>query len=192
MNITIIDKREYKSVLWKNGKGKTTELIAAYHPSTDKFIWRVSIAGVVNEGEFSDFTGYDRHLLLLEGCGMTLDHGNNIFSFLKNRYDTAHFSGCLKTTASLVNGSIKDFNIMTHEEYCSADVDVLLLTPKQKIKITSENFLLFSPESNITINMKDSNFLTVNKGNLLHIYDSRDSMIEVTGGKIILIKIINK
>jgi uncharacterized protein len=58
MNIVIIDQNNYKSVPWKNGKGKTTELIAGFHPNIDKFIWRISIAGVVNNGEFSDFTGY--------------------------------------------------------------------------------------------------------------------------------------
>ena len=120
---------------------------------------------------------------------MSLAHSNKTSSHLKNIYDVAHFAGSLKTVASLTNGPIKDFNVMTLNSHCSAEVSILTLSSNIKHKITSDNILMYSPENDITIIQKNSSHITVKKRVLLHIYDSQNGIIEITGKKIILIKI---
>ena len=57
---------------WKNGGGVTREALRV-PPSGDPFQWRVSLAQIDASGPFSDFTGYDRTLVLLEGGGLSLE-----------------------------------------------------------------------------------------------------------------------
>ena len=68
--------------------------------------------------DFSDFSGYDRILVLTEGNGVVLNHSNGQKDNLLRRFDFASFSGDLKTFAKLVNGPVKDFNVMTRRDYC--------------------------------------------------------------------------
>ena len=67
---------DYRIMPWKNGGGSTTEIAICPEGSGipgGQFRWRVSIADVVADGPFSRFSGYDRHIMVVEGAGMTLN-----------------------------------------------------------------------------------------------------------------------
>ncbi len=68
---TLLTPANCRRVPWKNGLGTTTE-IAVEALTTERFLWRVSIADVAAPGPFSTFTGYDRLIAVIEGVGMTL------------------------------------------------------------------------------------------------------------------------
>jgi environmental stress-induced protein Ves len=103
----------FKTIPWKNGLGHTTELAISENGTLDNFDWRLSIASVVNDGDFSNFAGYQRNLVLIEGNGLTLDHRNGDIDNLTQLLDIARFDGGCNTHGALSNGGIKDFNIMT-------------------------------------------------------------------------------
>jgi environmental stress-induced protein Ves len=67
--LTILSPETFKTIPWKNGLGHTTELAINSGGNLGKFDWRLSIASVVNDGEFSNFSGYQRHLVLIKGEG---------------------------------------------------------------------------------------------------------------------------
>ena len=58
---------------WKNGLGSTKEITKKEEGPGIRFIYRASNAQVGCDSPFSDFTGYDRHLVLLKGRGMILE-----------------------------------------------------------------------------------------------------------------------
>jgi environmental stress-induced protein Ves len=72
--VQIINPNEFKRLPWKNGKGETIELAINEGGSLADFDWRISMASVTEDGPFSDFSGYQRHLLLLKGIGIELTH----------------------------------------------------------------------------------------------------------------------
>jgi environmental stress-induced protein Ves len=72
--VQIIHPHDFKRLPWKNGKGETIELAINEDGSLADFDWRISMASVTEDGPFSDFSGYQRHLLLLEGTGIELTH----------------------------------------------------------------------------------------------------------------------
>ena len=121
--LTILSPETFKTIPWKNGLGHTTELAINSGGNLDNFNWRLSIASVVNDGDFSNFSGYQRNLVLIEGEGLILDHRNGDIDELTNLLDIAHFDGGSKTHGSLVDGGIKDFNIMTNENSFTAEVN---------------------------------------------------------------------
>ncbi|MFK7806093.1 MAG: HutD family protein [Anaerolineae bacterium] len=120
--IKITPPTEYKKIPWKNGKGETTELAMSNGGSIDQFDWRISIANVVENGEFSDFTGYMRNLVLIAGDGIDLVHGNGQTDRLEKLLSVATFDGGCKTAAVLKSGPITDFNVMTNFDRYKATV----------------------------------------------------------------------
>lgn len=111
--IEIISPEQYKKIPWKNGKGETSELAISAGGTIDEFDWRISIASVVADGPFSDFTGYMRNLVLIEGAGIKLHHNESSVENLDHFLAAATFEGGCKTVGTLNAGPITDFNLMT-------------------------------------------------------------------------------
>ena len=75
--ITLLKKTDYKESLWKNGKGKTSEIAIYPKSSTLKgndFLWRISSAEVNHSDWFSLFPGYERKLVIWKGAELLLNN----------------------------------------------------------------------------------------------------------------------
>ena len=72
--ITIIPPTAFTTTPWKNNKGKTIELAISAGGTVEQFDWRLSMASVTEDGPFSDFSGYQRNLVLTQGNGIILTH----------------------------------------------------------------------------------------------------------------------
>ncbi|KAK5584919.1 hypothetical protein RB653_006537 [Dictyostelium firmibasis] len=72
----IKEKCDYNHMVWRNGKGKSTQIHIEPNGSTlnDPFIYRISRAVVCTAGPFSTFDGYNRSLLILKGNRLSLFH----------------------------------------------------------------------------------------------------------------------
>lgn len=116
---------DYKTVPWKNGRGLTKELAVHFGDDKERYVWRISIAGVTEDGPFSDFRGYERTLIMLEGNGIELSHSDGTESKLIDINGIARFSGDLITNGKLTDGQIKDFNVITLREKCTADTRII-------------------------------------------------------------------
>jgi environmental stress-induced protein Ves len=110
--VRLLAPADYRSMPWKNGGGRTTEI--AVHPAEsaiDDFAWRISIADVERDGPFSPFPNIDRVIVLLEGAGMKLQ-GGGFESVLATPFLPHAFSGDDAIVCTLVAGPIRDFNAM--------------------------------------------------------------------------------
>ena len=108
----LIKPADYVRMPWKNGGGHTTEIAA--HPATatlDSFDWRISIADINAEGPFSRFPGVDRIIVLVAGAGMRLA-GDAHVAELRAPFEPYAFSGDDALSCSLVDGPVRDFNLM--------------------------------------------------------------------------------
>ena len=114
--LSLLHRAAARRMRWKNGLGWTTEL--ASQPTRDKLVqgefdWRVSIAEVDADAEFSAFPGIDRSILVLAGAGMLLEVGERAPVELRERGKPLRFSGDSPARASLLGGPTRDFNVMT-------------------------------------------------------------------------------
>ena len=73
MNLSIIPPSQFNRVRWKNGQGYTLEL-AIDSGNLPNYDWRISIASVTESGAFSNFSGYRRNQVLLQGDGDYINH----------------------------------------------------------------------------------------------------------------------
>ncbi|OON40936.1 HutD-family protein [Izhakiella australiensis] len=95
---------------WRNGGGETREIVA-WPPGAEDFSWRISIATISQDGDFSPFPGIDRIITLLSGDGVTLTS-----SGWQQQLQTAQpfaFAGEDQVYARLSGGASQDFNLMT-------------------------------------------------------------------------------
>lgn len=102
----------YRRMRWKNGAGWTTE-IAARPEGASEFEWRVSIAEVDADAEFSPFPGIDRSILVLAGEGMELQVEGAAPATLRAEGPAHAFAGETPARARLLGGPTRDFNAMT-------------------------------------------------------------------------------
>lgn len=114
---------------WKNGAGSTAEI--AVEPAradlASGFDWRISIAAVERDGPFSAFAGYDRTIMLIEGAGMALDFGGGRIERVAERFRPFEFAGEDAVECRLLDGPIRDFNLMLRRASHAAEVHVVEL-----------------------------------------------------------------
>ena len=159
----IYSPQSFQTLPWRNGLGSTVELLAETPNKNEAFSWRLSIASVANDGPFSDFSGYDRTLLLLEGSGITLNKPNGVFKVLNSSLDYANFKGEDLIDATLHNGPIKDFNIMTLRSICTSSVTAIDETSESLLNINADKLLVYSIKPvNIKIGLESSISLEAN------------------------------
>ncbi len=101
---------EHLKAPWPNGRGTSYE-IASQTPGVSGWTWRVAIAPVVEDCDFSHFENVHRQLLIISGGEMILNVGGEIVVCKPG--EVAVFAGDIATTAKLVDGPIVDLNLMT-------------------------------------------------------------------------------
>lgn len=119
--IRLLRIADYRRMAWKNGGGVTTE-VAREPADGDAFDWRISIADIAQDGDFSVFPGIDRELMLLEGGGVELVIGIDEPVQLTQRYQKIVFPGEAPVNCRLIDGPTRDFNVMTRRGTVRAEV----------------------------------------------------------------------
>jgi environmental stress-induced protein Ves len=95
---------------WKNGGGESMQLAISPPHSTlsqGNFDWRVSLAKIEKAGDFSQFPGYLRQLMILRGESLRLQFPESAKILQEN--DRIHFSGDLKVSAYPQKDKILDW-----------------------------------------------------------------------------------
>lgn len=141
VKLTHLTPRQYKVMPWKNGGGMTTEILTEPKPEGGHH-WRLSIAEVAQSGPFSDFSGYDRTIILIEGSGFTLDFESAPSKRIDRLYEPFAFDGGWKTDCTLINGPIRDFNLMAAREAGPAELTVARLD-RNGISVVSAKTVVF-------------------------------------------------
>src|SRR5262245_45407985 len=115
MRLTRVPSSSYRRMRWKNDLGWTTELAVFPEGATleSGFDWRLSIAEIESDCDFSQLPGYDRSLMRLEGDGVALSHDRGEEIPLRERGRSTRFAGELATHCRLIGGPGRDFNVMT-------------------------------------------------------------------------------
>jgi hypothetical protein len=112
---TALKRAQYARMRWRNGAGWTTELAVRPAGATldTGFDWRLSVAEIDADSEFSAFPDYERTILLLEGGGMELAFGDGRAPVMLNvRGQPFDFSGTDAVRCRLLDGPSRDFNVM--------------------------------------------------------------------------------
>jgi environmental stress-induced protein Ves len=113
VDVVWLPRDAQRTVPWRNGLGSTREVaIEPVSGSVERgFDWRISRAGVANDGPFSSFPGIDRSLWLVRGAGLEL-RIDECSERLERPWQRVDFAGEAEVSARLLGGPIEDLNVM--------------------------------------------------------------------------------
>lgn len=188
--IQIHQTTSYQEVPWRNGRGKTLVLQSEPIPGSDAFAWRLSIAGVEGDGPFSRFDDCDRTLILLDGKGLTLIHGNGKFDELNVRFAMAEFPGDIDTVATLHDGPIRDFNVICNRLRCSARIAVLGYG-SNSLAVDSDVLLAYAVDGPVRVLQPPGPSVGIGHHELMQCDKPVHTRWAFTGGPLIVIRIHN-
>ncbi len=119
---------------WRNGGGTTSEILA--EPGEGgRFRFRLSVADVASSGPFSDFGGYDRHILLLQGEGFTLRVDGSGPAVLDRPLEPFAFDGGRAVRCDLHGGPVRDLNLMVDRSTARGSLRVLRMAPGDEAEL---------------------------------------------------------
>jgi environmental stress-induced protein Ves len=109
---------------WANGSGVTHEVaISPRGAGLTDFDWRISLAEISDDGDFSAFAGVDRVLVLIEGQGMNLTLDSDTRAI--EPFSPMHFAGESVASCTLPYGPTRDLNVMYRRDRVTCVVDIL-------------------------------------------------------------------
>jgi len=117
----LLPQSEYRRMQWANGGGETWEV--ARFPqgqAVSGFDWRISIATISESGPFSSLAGIDRLFLPLQGAGVWLTIGDGEPKLMETGDAAIAFRGEEACDCRLVDGMVRDLNVMTRRGICTA------------------------------------------------------------------------
>ncbi len=168
--LALLGPETFSSMPWRNGLGTTVELLKQNRADGDGFAWRLSMADVTSDGEFSNFGGYDRTLLLLEGGGLTLDCAG-VQHRLEQPLQAARFRGEDTTIATLHDGPVKDFNIITSRQICNARVNCVVHAEESTLDVDTDILLLYVVDGELAVRGSVFDNLHIPSGHLCVVRD---------------------
>lgn len=174
-----------RRVPWRNGRGVTEELAIGPAGATFEagdFAWRVARAGVADAGPFSAFPGFERVLVVTEGAGLVLVHGDGPPTTLRPLVPHV-FRGDDVTTATPVAGPVRDVNVLVRRGAHRATVEVLALArTARRATVLPGVVLLHAVGGEVVVREADGRVRTLAAGDSLLAEDLRaPEVLEVSG-----------
>lgn len=136
MQVDILSPTDYRPMAWKNGGGNTLELYRQGAPGAAEFAVRLSIADVHSSGPFSRFDKIDRQLLLLAGEGVRLRFADGTVQTMCQPLQPIAFAGDMACDSSLLDGPVRDFNLMVHRDFGRGRLSVQQFGAGQQIALS--------------------------------------------------------
>lgn len=181
MQVTTIEKTEFKRMPWANGGGETTQLYSQLDPDSGRILWRISMADVSTAGPFSHFAGYDRVLVLLKGHGLILSFEDRANCELRERFDYAEFPGDIKTFATVSDGPVQDFNVIADRSRFSPSVSIVRDGGNFSVLSTTKIVTVYSVDHDTVIEAPGKEGTPLQLGDLLVIENPEDGAWRISG-----------
>ena len=117
MTLTRLDSARYRRTPWKNGGGVTVDIAGASVPGVapgawEGVIWRFGWTRIERPGPFSDLSGFDRLLAVVEGQGLVLHPVGAPALDVRARFHPVRFPGEWRIESELEDGPVAVVNLM--------------------------------------------------------------------------------
>jgi environmental stress-induced protein Ves len=171
---------------WKNGLGTTKQIVISPPESSiqqNNFDWRLSLAQIDGENQFSLFPDYDRLLIVWDGPGLIL----NDLTLLP--HSPHFFSGDLLVHCRLLMTKVLDLGLIFKRNHYIAELEVLKISPRkvstpQRVSLNSSLHFFFLASGN----QASCGEFQLDRGDIL-IVEDEDNVIISTSEELLLYKI---
>lgn len=158
--IQVLKREDYREMPWKNGQGSTIELARDTGEDLQQFLWRISMADVSQDGPFSFFPNRQRLLCILDGEGMILHFPQTGQHERLTQHSVYAFSGEVAIQSELINGPIRDFNLIYSAEHFHARMQKYSATQQGLSFCSSAHvILIYNHTATVSIEIDQCNYL---------------------------------
>ncbi|WP_397450341.1 HutD family protein [Pseudomonas sp. NA-150] len=175
--LTVLRAVDYPRMPWKNGGGSTEEITRDAGVGLDGFGWRLSIADIAESGGFSSFNGYQRIITVLHGAGMTLQVDGSMTRPLRP-FDPFAFSGESQVSCTLLDGDIRDFNLIYAPTRYSARLQWIDIQQPLRLFSSANTVLLFSAGEALSATVGERQTEVLGKHDCLHL-EANQGLLEI-------------
>ncbi len=150
MIVTRYLAKDRKVMPWTNGGGTTTEL--ARDTADEDCGWRLSIADIAQDGQFSTFAGMQRIVTVLQGSGMRLTSNGGTSGDLLP-FEAYAFDGGAGTSCALLGDPVQAFNLMYRKVRFTARLEWLVFPGSRTFSTDATTVLFYNigPETGISV-----------------------------------------
>ncbi|MCL6248984.1 HutD family protein [Acinetobacter sp. ANC 4945] len=152
--IQVLKLHDYQKMPWKNGLGFTFEIARQSSLVNDDFDWRLSMADVENDGDFSYFEGKKRIICTLSGAGMQLQIAKQAYVDVYSR-DLFAFDGELPVFCQLIDGSIRDLNLIYNAQQVRPRMQLMVGCENQTVLSAAQDILIFNMADQLQISIHE-------------------------------------
>ncbi len=125
MKITPLPASAFQRRPWKNGLGETVIIAAGTQGESWQGVqWSLSRTVIETAGPFSDFSGYERWQVVIEGEGLVLETPLGEIN-LRQPYHPVRYDGALPVRARLEGGKVGVVNLIARTAPFSASMSIL-------------------------------------------------------------------
>lgn len=144
----LLDPARYRRTPWKNGGGVTVDIADAYHPGAvagdwTAMIWRFGRTRIEVPGPFSDLSGYDRHLAVIEGHGLRLHPAGQPVLEVRRPFEPVSFPGEWRIESELTAGPVGVLNLIADRRL--ADTSLSFHPTHSTMKLLAGIALIYAP-----------------------------------------------
>ena len=179
--LNVLRAADYPRMPWKNGGGSTEEITRDAGEGLEGFGWRLSIADIGESGGFSRFDGYQRIISVLQGAGMSLQvDGASTRALLP--FDAYAFKGQSTVSCTLIDGPIRDFNLIYAPDRYTARLQWLQATTPLHFFSSARTLLVFGADEQVHVSVGNTRHEQLGRYDCLQLNDNSELLeITVTG-----------
>lgn len=141
---------------WKNGLGETVTIAsAAEGEGWQDVLWSLSRTEIANEGPFSDFSGYVRWQVVIEGSGLVLETPAGAID-LRRPFHPVRYDGGLTIRARLEAGPVGVVNLIARA--AAFEVVMRVLAAGETAMLAPGTQILFAPACDVGLTVEETRY----------------------------------
>lgn len=155
--IVSLSPADYVEFPWKNGRGVTTDIAAAYKDGAKtrdwtEMLWRFGRTPILENGPYSDLTGLERLQVLVAGNGFTIHTQDGaVHRDLSRPFAPVRFDGATPLTGRLIDGPVESVNFLYRRDRFSGDLKAP--EPGTKLALAAGTHLIYAPAGEATVEL---------------------------------------
>src|SRR5215471_19925732 len=163
-----LDPTQYRRTPWKNGGGVTIDI------AEQDDVWRFGRTPIATPGPFSDYTGFDRMQVLVEGRGLVLETPDGEID-VRVPFKPVRFAGETPITSRLEAGPVEVVNLIGKRS--AVAIDLVVLSAGRSVRLGKGTHLAYAANGAAKVNSHD-----IPADHCLRIEAAGPTMLAGTGG----------
>lgn len=155
--IARLSPADYVEFPWKNGRGVTTDIAAAYKDGAKTrdwadILWRFGRTPIYENGPYSDLSGFERTQVLVAGHGFTIHTPDGaVHRDLTRLFVPVRFDGATPLTGRLIDGPVETVNFLFRRDRFAGDL--LAPEPGAKLALRQGLHLIYAPAGEAAVEL---------------------------------------